>query len=136
MSKFCVATMKSSHGWETKSPEEAISLHLTYWFTGRRSQGRIFGDVPSFYSLWQKYGDQQDRFIEECNQALESYFKELFSDTTILVSYKNNPNSTTKYNLIIQGKFIVDGIGYDLARSVEVTEGYYKLLDEERLSNG
>lgn len=132
MGTFCVGTMRTSHGWEIASAEEAASLHLMYWFASRRSQGRIYAKVPSFYFLWKQYGENKDRLVEEVGNNLESYFKELFEGVTVQCTAKNIEGSRSQYHLQIAVRFTVDNVQFDLAKSVMVTEEYYKALDEAR----
>lgn len=132
MGTFCVGTMRTSHGWETSSPEEAASLHLMYWFASRYSQGRIYNKVPSFYYLWKQHGDNKDRLVEEVGNNLDAYFRELFEGVLVQCTAGNVGSTNSTYNLQIALRFTVDNVQYDLAKSVTVTKEYYKVLDEAR----
>ncbi|UYE93442.1 hypothetical protein [Shewanella phage FishSpeaker] len=132
MGTFCVGTMRTSHGWETSSAEEAASLHITYWLASRHSQGRIYNKVPSFYYLWKEFGDNKDRLVEEVGNHLEEYFKELFEGVLVQCTAEFNEGSKSKYNLRIALRFTVDGNQYDLSKAVLVTKEYYRALDDAR----
>ena len=130
-----VATMTTSNGFETESVPVALSLHLTYWFASRRNQSKNFDNVPSFYYLWQKYGTNQDLFVEQARTELTSYISELFTDPQVNVSATDKTDGGSQYRLEIAVRVFSDGEHYDLARSVLITNEMYKVLDEERLNN-
>lgn len=133
MSKFCVGSMDTAHGWEVESPTEALSLHFTYWFTSRRSQGKVAGDVPSFYYLWSKYGTDKEDFVERVRESFEDYLKELFPESSVDVSTNDKDGSESLYRMVITAVVISDGNRYDLARTILVTGENYKVLDDARL---
>ena len=136
MHTYCVGTMSSSVGWEYQSVPEAMSLHITYWFTTRTNQCKIIENVPSFYYLWMKYGKLPETLVDQCRNQLKLYFQELFPNNNSLmvdVAISNMSEGGATYSLNISLSVSVEGIRYDLARSVIMTGEQYKVLDEERL---
>lgn len=133
---FIVGGMNTRTGWETQSPYEAMSWHIVYWFASRRSQGMVLGNVPSFYYLWKTYGENRETMVEQTDEALKSYFSELFSglgQVSTQVGYVNVEGELNNYHLNIAVRVNYNGRSYDLARTVLVTGEKYKLLDEARL---
>lgn len=134
MRGFIVGTMSTQSGWETQSPYDALSWHITYWFAARKSQLKAVADVPSFYALWEKYGTDPVRLENEVRSALRDYIAELFDDCVADVKRENVEGQVNNYRLIISARVKYDGAGYDLSRAVEITGEKYKLLDDERLA--
>jgi hypothetical protein len=133
MASFIVGTMTTASGWETQSPPDALAKHITYWFQSRRNQGKVMGNVPSFYYLIKQYGGKPETLLEKCNMELEQYIKELFPVCSVTVTRENLTGKTNQYTLIIAARIVSDNVAYDLARSVLVTGEEYKLLDAQRL---
>lgn len=133
MGTFCVGTMDSSTGWEIQSPEEALAKHFLYWFTSRRNQGIVIGEVPSFYYLFMKFSRTPASLVEKAQQEFDEYLKELFVQRTVRVSYQFIGESRSLYTVQIDAQVINDGKVYDLGRTIEVTGEEYKILDDERL---
>lgn len=133
MGTFLVGTMTTSNGWEFNSVVDALSKHITYWFTSRRNQGKVMGKVPSFYFLIKQYGQDPDKLIEQARDELERYIKELFTDCSVSVSRENLTGQVNQYRLRIAVKVISDGVAYDLANAVLITGEQYKLIDAWRL---
>lgn len=133
MAQFCVGSMTSGSGWITESVPEALARHITYWFQSRRNQGKVIGNVPSFYFLIKQYGQDPDRLIEQAHTELEQYIKELFRDCSVSVTRENLTERGNQYTLIIAVKVVSDGEAYDLAQAVLITGEYYKLIDAARL---
>ena len=131
---FCVATLSTKNGWEIESPEEALSLHLMYFFASRHNQGKVVGAVPSFYFLWGTYGKTPETMIERTRTELDSYIKELFPESEVSVTKKDWVESKSQYTLIIAARVISNGIAYDLAESVLITGEHFKVLDKKRLN--
>ena len=129
---FCASTMSTSFGWEIQSPQEALALHFTYWFTSRCNQGKVLGNVPSFYYLWEQYGKNQDRMVEETKNELDAYIKELFPRSKVAVTFENVQGHLYNYVLIITAQAVHGGQVYDLAQTVLVTGEGYKVLDQKR----
>lgn len=132
MGRFCVGTLDSKVGWETQSVESAISRHVTYWFVSRNNQGKIIGDVPSFYYLFQKYSSIPEEMITQTRDQFKAYLEELFDNVVIETGRQDHEGSPNNYNLNIAGMVVVDGIKYDIAETVIVTGEYYKILTAER----
>ena len=130
---FCVGTMSTRFGWETQSAQEALALHFTYWFTSRNSQGKVLGGVPSFYYLWEQYGQNQDRLVEETKNGLDAYIKELFPRSKVSVTYENEDGYLYNYRLIISAQVVDGSEVHDLAKTVLITGEGYKVLDQRRL---
>ena len=135
MSGYIVGTMSTKSGWETQSVPEALALHLTYWFASRRNQSKILDKVPSFYYLWQQYGANKDMLVEQARAKLKEYMSELFDDPAVSVAATDKTDAGSQYRLEIAVRVNSDGVFYDLARSVIITNEQYKVLDEERLNN-
>lgn len=133
VSSFCVGTLDSGVGFETQSPEEAISRHLTYWFASRRNQGKIMGNVPSWNFLWMTYNRTPDRLAEKAKEELDTYFGELFAQRTVEVTYRWLNDTRSLYSLQLSIQVISDGKLYDVGRTILKTGEYYKVLDSERL---
>jgi len=133
MGRFCIATMDTRSSWETESPLNAISLHTTYFFAARQNQDKLLGDVPNFYSLWQKFGETPERMIENLRTIFTAYMKEQFDEVLIEVIKQNLTGEANNYRLILTGKIVVDGGSYDLAETILVTGEFYKVLTNERL---
>lgn len=133
MGRFLVATMSTSSGFETTSPRDALAKHITYWFQSRRNQGKVLGEVPSFYFLHKQYGQVPERLIEQTQTELERYVKELFPDSSVSVERQNITGKLNQYTLIIAARVISDGVSYDMADAVLVTGEQYKLIDKSRL---
>ena len=134
MAGYIVGTMSVANGWETKSPTEALAKHVTYWFQSRTNQGKVLGDVPSFYALVKDYGQNPERLIEETELKLTNYIKELFPDVLVHVSKENKTGVLNQYTLIIASRIVSDGVSYDLANAVLITGEQYKLIDAARLT--
>lgn len=130
---FCVGTMSTRSGWETQSAQEALALHFTYWFTSRYSQGKVLDKTPSFYYLWEQYGQNQDVLIDKTKNELTSYIKELFPRCDVGVSAENVDGYNYNYNLIISVRVVSGSEVLDLARVILITGEGYKVLDERRL---
>lgn len=135
MAGFMVGTMSTKNGWETQSVPEALALHLTYWFQSRRNQGKIAGEVPSFYYLWQQYGTNQELMVEQTTIKLKEYMSELFPDPAVSVAAVDKTDGGSQYRLVFGVRVFFDGQSHDLAASVIITNEQYKLVDEERLNN-
>lgn len=133
MSTFIVGTMSTAHGWETQSPVEALAKHITYWFQSRRNQGKVLGDVPSFYYLVKQYGEKPETLIEQARGELERYIQELFPQCALSITREDLTGKLNQYTLIIAVRVVSDGLAYDLAQSVLVTGQQYKLIDQQRL---
>jgi len=133
VSSFCVGTLDSGVGFETQSPEEAISRHLTYWFASRRNQGKIMGNVPSWNYLWMTHNRTPDRLAEKAKEELDTYFGELFAQRTVEVTFQYLNESRSLYSLQISIQVISDGKLYDVGRTILKTGEHYKVLDSERL---
>lgn len=133
MGRFCIGTMDTSSGWETQSVEAAISLHVTYWFTGRQNQGKILGDVPNFYMLFKDYSSNPEQMVSQMRDKFKAYMEEQFDDVIVDVSRQNVTGETNNYRLILASRVVVDGVKYDLAQTILVTGELYKVLDTERL---
>lgn len=136
MSTFVVGTLSTQAGFETKSVEQALALHFTYWFASRRSQGKVFGKVPSFYYLVAAHGTNKETLIERTKEELGLYIKELFPESQVFVNSKDKPDVNSQYTLIIGATVISDGNEYNLAHTVLVTGEQFRILDEKRLNNG
>jgi len=133
MATFCVSTMSAANGWEVKSPQQALALHFMYWFTSRANQGKVFGNVPSFYYLWATYGTTPETMVERTKEAFDSYIKELFPTSEVEVDIAYQDNSKSQYHLILTAKAVSDGVRYDLAETVIVTGELFRVLDKKRL---
>lgn len=130
---FCVATLSSKHGFETKSPEEALSLHFMYWFTSRRSQGKVKDAVPSFYYLVGQHGTNPERLQEAARTELLAYMKELFPQVEVFVNRKELPGSNSQYHLIIGATISHEDKKYNLAQTIIITGEEFRILDKARL---
>ncbi|MGB3945557.1 MAG: hypothetical protein WBK76_01840 [Candidatus Saccharimonadales bacterium] len=130
---FCVASLSTKSGWETKSPQEALALHFTYWFASRRSQGKVLVNTPSFYYLWKQYGESPDKLVEETKNELENYLKELFPQCSVNVVKELMEGQLHNYRIIIGAQVAHNGYVYDLGQSVVVTGEGYKVLDQARI---
>lgn len=134
MSNFCLASMDSSIGWETQSVETALAKHFTYWLESRRNQGKVIGNVPSFFYLFMKYSDTPDALVEKAQQELDSYMGEMWPQREVLVTYQYINGSRSLYTVQLDIKVISDGKLYDLGRTIEKTGEEYRILDEKRLA--
>ena len=132
---FCVGTMQSATGWETKSVENAMNLHFYYWFVTRESQSRCLSKVPSFYALWKRFGEKQEDMISNTNQLLGLYMKEQWPDTTITVTTENIGNTESLYRLLIDCKVKYAGVTYSLSKAVAIRPDNFELLDKHRLGS-
>lgn len=130
---FIVGTMSTATGWEITSPTEALARHITYWFQSRRSQGKILGNVPSFYYLAKQYGDTPEKLVEQAQLELARYIKELFPTSDVQVTKENLTEGGNNYRLIIAARVVHKDESYDLARAVLMTGSKYTLLDKERI---
>ena len=134
MSTFCLGSMDSSVGWETQSVETALSRHFTYWLESRRNQGKVIGQVPSFFYLFMKHSSTPEKLVEKANQELKSYMDEMFPGSEVVVTYKYIGESRSQYTVQLDIRVFVDGKVYDLGRTIEKTGEQYRILDEERLA--
>lgn len=133
---FCVATMSSKIGWAVDSVEEAIALHLTYWFESRKSQGIVFSNVPSFYFLHQKYGENKTELVSRAEKELTNYFRELFPEegaVLVAIDTKSFDGTLYTYRMIISIRVMYEGKAYDAARALYVNKETYDLLERGRL---
>ena len=133
MAGYCVGTMSSKVGWEFKSPQEALALHFMYWFTTRRDQGKVIGQVPSFYYLWATHGTTPETMVDRTKAEFDSYIKELFPKSEVNVTMQIVEGQKNNYHLLLAAKIVVDGIVYDLSKVVLVTGQKYQVLDQKRL---
>lgn len=131
--RFIVGTMDTQHGWETQSPDTAISKHVTYWFQSRENQGKVIGDVPSFYMIFQKYSRQPEEMEKQTREKFKAYLEELFDDVLVEVIRQNLTGQANNYRLILTARVLVDDIKYDIAQTILVTGELYKTLDLERI---
>lgn len=136
MSTFCVATLSTRSGFETKSPLDALSMHFTYWFASRRSQGKVNDKTPSFYYLVAKHGTIKEQLIEHAKEELQTYIKELFPESRVFVTTSDKPGTNSQYTLVIGATVLSDGIEYNLANTVVVTGEHFRILDIARNING
>lgn len=134
MSGFVVGTMSSKTGWITKSVEEALDHHFTYYFTSRRSQGKIIKDTPSFYYLLSQYSDNQERLVDALTESFKEYLSELFPKCDVNVTTEDISPNGSKYTLILTARVVHSGYSYDLAKSILINGESYKVLDESRFS--
>jgi len=132
MAGFCVGTMSSADGWETKSPQRAMALHFMYWLASRRSQGKVIPNVPSFYYLWGKFGRNPTEMVRATKDAFDLYVKELFPVSEVEVDIQYQNDTKTVYHLVIAAKFVYNGVSYDMAKAVLVTGELFKVLETER----
>lgn len=132
MGRYCVGTLDSKVGWETQSVENAISKHVTYWFVSRYNQGKIVGEVPSFYYLFEKYSSDPEEMAKQTRDQFKKYLEELFDNVVVETSRQDYQGSVNNYNLNIAGMVVVDGIKYDIAETIIVTGEFYKTLTSER----
>lgn len=132
---FCVGTMSSSTGWETKSVENAMNLHFYYWFVTRENQSRVITQVPSFYAVWKRFGEKKEDMISNTQELLTLYMKEQFPDTTVTVEAEAINGSISMYKLKANVKVRHEGITYSLAKVVEVRPSNFVLLDKFRLGS-
>jgi len=130
---FCVATMSSDTGWETKSVDNAMNRHFFYWFVSRENQSRIISKVPSFYKLWKDFGERQNDMISNTQTFLTAYMKELFPDVNVTVNAEAVDGSTSMYRLLVSCTVTVEGIKYSLAKVVAIRPDNFELLDKHRL---
>lgn len=133
MSDFCVGTMTTEMGWEIQSPVEAISRHFTYWLISRRNQGKVMGKVPSFFYLFMKFSRTPDTLVEKAKQELDDYFGEISAQRNVAVTYKYINDTKSLYTVQFDIQVIIDGIMYDLGRSIEITGEFYREIDKMRL---
>lgn len=133
MARFCVATMDSRIGWETQSPQAALARHTTYWFQSRKNQGKVVGDVPSFYYLFKQYSQYPEQMEEQTREQFKRYLEELFDEVAVACVRQNVTGSANNYRLTLTARVVVDGVKYDLAQTILVTGEMYKVLDQERL---
>lgn len=132
MASYCVGTLDSKVGWETQSVENAISKHVTYWFVSRYNQGKIIGEVPSFYYLFEKHSSNPEEMAKQTRDQFKQYLEELFDEVVIETSMQSHKGSVNNYNLNIAGMVVVDGVKYDIAETIIVTGEFYKKLTAER----
>lgn len=130
---FCVATMSSDTGWETKSVDNAMNRHFFYWFVSRENQSRIISKVPSFYKLWKDYGEKQNEMISNTQTFLTAYMKELFANVNVTVNTEAVDGSASMYRLLVSCTVTLDGIQYSLAKVVAIRPDNFELLDKHRL---
>lgn len=133
MARFCVGSMSTEYGWETQSPEVALSLHTTYWFASRENQGKVLGDVPSFYMLFKDFSNQPEMMVEQTREKFKAYLEELYDEVLVEVTRQNITGELNNYRLILSARVVSDGVKYDLAQTILVTGELYKVLDMERL---
>lgn len=133
MGTFLVATMSTSSGFESTSVTDALAKHITYWFQSRRNQGKVLGNVPSFYFLHKQFGQTPERLIEQTQTELGNYIKELFPESSVAVERQNITGKLNQYTLIISARVINNGVSYDMANAVLITGEQYKLIDKSRL---
>lgn len=131
--RFIVGTMDTQHGWETQSPDTAISKHVTYWFQSRENQGKVIGDVPSFYMLFQEHSRNPEVMVDQTREKFKAYLEELFDDVLVDVTRQNLTGQANNYRLILTARVVVDDNKYDIAQTIIVTGELYKTLDLERL---
>lgn len=132
---FCIGTMQSGVGWETKSVENAMNLHFYYWFVSRESQSRVMSKVPSFYAVWKRFGEKQDTMISNTNETLLLYMKEVFPDTKVTVTAENLSNTESMYRLLIDCQVTYNGTKYSLSKAVQIRPDNFELLDKHRLGS-
>jgi len=130
---FCVGTMSSKTGWETKSVENAMYLHFYYWFISRENQSKTISQVPSFYKLWKDYGEKPDDMISNTKLFLTKYMQELFPNVNVDVKTTNVNGTISLYNLNVNVRVTVGDVGYSLSKIVEVRPDAFLLLDKHRL---
>lgn len=130
---FCVGTLSTANGWETKSVENAMNLHFYYWFVSRENQSKLVVKVPSFYALWKRYGEKQDEMLSNTIDTLTLYMKELFDNVKVTADINNLNNTESLYALMINVSVTVSGITYSLAKVVEMRPNNFTLLEKHRL---
>lgn len=134
---FCVGTMSSKMGWETKSIDNAMGLHFYYWFVSRESQSTLVSSIPSFYALWQTYGGKKETMVSETQSALQAYMQLLFPTADSIKVTCNSADSeqgTSLYILIATVVVTINKINYDLNKAIQINAYKFQLLDNYRLN--
>jgi hypothetical protein len=138
MPKGVVGTMDTV-GW-IQEPAVKIDRAIAYWFANRIDQCIILRDIHSYQYVVAKHQDDKNSeapFLAEIKQNLNEYMLQIF-DTASIDAYAQRDNPEDKmFTLVLSGVVGQDGKEYDLARSVYVEGGSYKLIDTAReLNNG
>lgn len=134
MANYLVATLSSSIGWITDSVEEALDKHFLYYFTSRRSQGKVITNTPSFYYVLSEHGTSQDSLISALRESFSEYLSELFPNNEVGVTAHSESSRDGKYGLSLTAKVVHEDKAYDLTKSILINGESYKVLDKYRLN--
>lgn len=123
-----------------QEPTVKIDRAIAYWFANRIDQCIVLRDVHSYQYVVANHQDDKKGealFIADIKQNLNEYMLQIF-DSASIDAWANRANEGDKmFTLVLSGVVGQDGKTYDIARSVYVEGGSYKLIDTAReLNNG
>lgn len=123
-----------------QEPAVKIDRAIAYWFANRIDQCIVLRTVHSYQYVVANHQDDkkgEDRFLADIKQNLNEYMLQIF-DACSIDAWADRANEGDKmFTLVLSGVVTQDGKQYDLAHSVYVEGGSYKLIDAARqLNNG
>lgn len=123
-----------------QEPTVKIDRAIAYWFANRIDQCIIIRDVHSYQYVVSNHQDDknnEDLFLANIKQNLSEYMLQIFDAVSIDAWAQRKNEGDKMFTLMLSGVVTQDGKTYDLASSVYVEGGSYKLIDAAReLNNG
>lgn len=123
-----------------QEPTVKIDKAIAYWFANRIDQCIVIRNVHSYQYVVANHQDDkntEELFLTEIRQNLNEYMLQIFDSVSIDAWAKRANPEDKMFTLVLSGVVSQDGKQYDIARSVYVEGGSYKLIDTAReLNNG
>lgn len=123
-----------------QEPTVKIDRAITYWFANRIDQCIIIRNVHSYQYVVAKHQNDKggdELFLADIKQNLTEYMLQIFDSVSINAWAKRAKEEDKMFTLMLSGIVTQDGKQYDIAHSVYIEGGSYKLIDKAReLNNG
>lgn len=131
MAKPTVATM-SKIGFIVDEIPLMIAKQMDYWFAGKRNQSTWIDNIESFDYILAANQGNKEAVLSAVKESLTNLYRELFTRVDVTTDASPDGNYDANYTLIFAVRVIHEGIPYDLAESVLVTEQTYQRIKEGR----
>lgn len=123
-----------------QEPTVKIDRAIAYWFANRIDQCIVIRNVHSYQYVVANHQDDKNNeelFLTDIKQNLNEYMLQIFDAVSIDAWAQRKEEGDKMFTLILSGVVTQDGKQYDIAQSVYVEGGSYKLIDTARqLNNG
>lgn len=123
-----------------QEPTVKIDRAIAYWFANRIDQCIVIRSVHSYQYVVANHQDDknnEERFLADIKQNLSEYMLQIFDAVSIDAWAQRKNEGDKMFTLVLSGVVTQDGKQYDLAQSVYVEGGTYKIIDTAReINNG